>query len=216
MAYKLRPLYSSDLDRLAQIHCRAFPNATLSRLGDDILSRYYHWQLLGPHQVTALGIEDDARLVGFCLGGTFHGAYAGFVRQNRLRLIYSAFTHPGVFSIKALWGRISERVQWMFRASRHASIDPSQGAHAKDFAILAIAVDPAYARHGYGRLLMRAMEETAVEHGYSRMRLAVHPENRQALSFYLRLGWSTPPDFGPCKNVIFKELTAPAASPFPQ
>ncbi len=74
-----RNLEAADLPALVEIHKAAFPDSALTRLGREAIRRYYEWQLIGPHDVVALGARQGPDLVGFCFGGTFRGATVGWV-----------------------------------------------------------------------------------------------------------------------------------------
>jgi len=56
-------------------HVGRRPSVWLSRiarsvmLGTEAVRRYYEWQLVGPHEVTAISAYINTELVGFCFGG---------------------------------------------------------------------------------------------------------------------------------------------------
>jgi len=79
----IRKIQENDLPHVAAVHLLAFPDSALSMLGTEAVRRYYEWQLVGPHEVTAISAYINTELVGFCFGGMFRGALSGFVRNNQ-------------------------------------------------------------------------------------------------------------------------------------
>lgn len=60
-----------------------------------------------------------------------------------------------------------------------------------------LRVHPSFQSRGVGTALLQAAERAAIEAGYSRICLGVHPGNQRALSLYQRLGYdATLPDPG--------------------
>src|SRR6267378_4194115 len=90
----IRTLEGKDLPGVSMVHMLAFPESALTMLGTEAVRRYYEWQLVGPHDVAALGAFVNAELVGFCFGGIFRGAMSGFVRKNRKFLIGHVLAQP--------------------------------------------------------------------------------------------------------------------------
>src|SRR6267142_2937709 len=90
----IREIQAKDLGHVAAVHQLAFPDSALSMLGTEAVRRYYEWQLVGPHEVTAISAYINTELVGFCFGGLFRGAMSGFVRNNQKFLIRRVLTHP--------------------------------------------------------------------------------------------------------------------------
>lgn len=184
------PIASGDLDRVAEVHLAAFPSAALSLLGHEAVRRYYDWQLNGPHDVVARAARVDGRILGFCFGGVFRGAMAGFLRTNRAYLIWRMVSHPWLLGHPLVRKRLASRIRLgLSRPRAAASPAPASGAGPRPFGILAIAVDPASQKLGLGSLLMKACEDVARQRGFDRMQLGVHPDNDQAIRFYRRLGW---------------------------
>jgi ribosomal protein S18 acetylase RimI-like enzyme len=179
-----------DLDRVAAIHCTAFPDSLLSGLGRAAVRRYYHWLFTGPHDVTALGIRRDGDLAGFIIGGVFRGALMGFVKKNCIPLAWSLFVHPRLLVKQTNRHRLLAGVRTAVPFLRCESKVRKQSAPKKAIGIMAIAVNPNYARSGYGRRLMEAFERIARDRKFARMQLRVNPLNKAAIDFYQELGWS--------------------------
>lgn len=184
----LVPLKPDHLKQIAAVHSAAFPSSALTKLGPEIVSRYYEWQLNGPHDVVALGAKIDGDLAGFCFGGRFHGAMTGFLSKNRWYLAFRLFTQPWLIGLP----EIRDRLQYAFRIIFKRPIK-SQNTFipytTPSFGILSIAVNPTYQGKGIGKLLMRAEELAAIKRGFLHMHLTVSTKNNQAIRFYENLGW---------------------------
>ena len=186
----IRKIRAEDLPDVAAVHMLAFPESALTRLGVEAVRRYYEWQLLGPHEVTALGAYVNAELVGFCFGGIFRGAMSGFVRKNRKFLIGRVLARPWLVTNPLFRSRLTAgarvlkgRAKPPTSAARHASPAPDH------FGILAIAVHPERQGLGVGKMLMREAENVARRYGFREMDLTVSPGNRRAVEFYESLSW---------------------------
>jgi ribosomal protein S18 acetylase RimI-like enzyme len=200
-------LAAADLNDVAAVHCYSFTQGLLTALGKSIVRRYYEWQLLGPHESTALGVYKDGELAGFSFAGMFHGSLAGFLRANRIPVAWNALIRPWLLAHPSLRRRGVAVVR---------SINPFATREEKDvisfgprtFGILALAVHPKFRRSGYGRLLMNACERVARSQGFSLIRLTVQIENHGAIQFYESLGWRKVLGKSDWCGVMSKELTS--------
>lgn len=184
----IRPLTEADLDRVADIHCRAFKDSALTKLGKEAVKRYYRWLITGPHYALNIVACQNEQVVGFCNGGIFNGALSGFIRTNQRYLTIYILTHPWLISHEIVRDRIVATINRMKRGKPKISNVASTPVE-RAYGILAIAVDPDIQSKGIGKLLMGLEEMQARKGGFSQMRLTVHPCNAQAIHFYEGLGW---------------------------
>jgi ribosomal protein S18 acetylase RimI-like enzyme len=181
---KLRRLSSQDLPSIVEIHIHAFPSSAMSRLGTGTLYRYYDWQLNGPHDAHAIGAVVGGNLVGFCVGGVFRSAVAGFVRRNRWYLARQVLMRPQLLAGPLFRDRLRRGLTIMAAPAERGV------KHSRSFRLLVIAVDPAAQSTGVGSALMQAAEKEAIARSFGQMHLGVHPANLKAIGFYEWLGWS--------------------------
>ncbi len=186
----LRSLTEEDLSAVAAVHCAAFPKELLTMLGTEAVRRYYLWQLIGPHETTALGAFRQEELVGFCFAGVFRGAISGFLRRNRLFLIRCAVLRPWMIVHPKFYSRLRLFLRTLRPAKSPDSKVSASPASLRRFGILAIAVNPACQGGGVGRTLMRESEAVARSQGFHVITLTVDPTNTQAIRFYESLGYS--------------------------
>ncbi len=204
----IRKLELRDLPQVTAVHKAAFPDGALTFAGDPVISRYYEWQLTGPHDLTSLGAFTGTSLAGFCFGGKFRGALSGFVRKNIFFLFFYTFFRPWLmlqpgFLKKMRIGLWSLR----FNKPKNKAVTGPTRQVSKSFGILSVAVDPSKRRLGIGKILMEKSEAIAKETGFVQMNLTVHPSNQTAVSFYERLGWKKLDEDPVWKGSMMKEIT---------
>jgi len=187
----IRFVQDENLSQVAEVHIRAFSESALTKLGVEIVCRYYHWQLRGPHDCYAIAAFKGEQMLGFCFGGVFRGALGGFLQKNKKFLVWRVLLHPRLLLNEIFRDRLKTafRSLRVFPTMKKAKKTPIPSNPVKSFSILSIAVDPAIQTKGVGKMLMQAAEEEAVRRGYERMHLTVHPSNTKAVQFYLRVGW---------------------------
>jgi ribosomal protein S18 acetylase RimI-like enzyme len=190
--FQLRFLQKNDLPLVSGVHLDAFPAGALTSLGIEAVSRYYRWQLLGPHDVDALGLWQAEQLAGFCFGGLFRGASSGFINKNRSFLAWRVLTHPWLLGNELFRDRFwagLKILRGLIQLKRKSPSIP-MGSSRLSYGILAIAVSPRFHRCGVGKRLMDFAEQQAISKGFSHMHLTVHASNIQAISFYESLAWT--------------------------
>ncbi|MFQ5568403.1 MAG: GNAT family N-acetyltransferase [Rhodothermales bacterium] len=192
---QIQVIQQEDLGSVANIHRSAFIDSALSKLGKEAVRRYYLWQLVGPHDCTALGAFAQGEMVGYCFGGVFRGSLSGFVRSNRFYLIQRVVFRPWLLFNPIFRDRLSNGIRILIKSllRRHAMISaPSASKKSMEtsrFGILSIAVDPRWQKNGIGHILMQAAETQAREGGCTTLHLTVNPKNATAIRFYERSGW---------------------------
>ncbi|MBV8148643.1 MAG: GNAT family N-acetyltransferase [Candidatus Eremiobacteraeota bacterium] len=181
-------LAAADLDDVASVHQAAFPKSILTKLGKEAVCRYYGWLLEGPHEIYALGVRQEGKLAGFCFGGIAPTAMSGFLRRNKALLTRKLAARPWLIADPLFRDRFKRAFQALSRrAVTFAAASP--GAPKRPFDVLSIAVRPDVQGGGIGKRLMAGAETTALRNGFHVMTLMVHTDNRQAIDFYLAIGW---------------------------
>ena len=188
---QLMPIEPRHLLLVAQVHGLAFPNSAMTRLGCEVVRRYYLWQLVGPHDHQFVGHFESGSLLGYAVGGISRAATAGFVRRNLWFLGWKVLTKPWLWN-----GRhFRERLKVAARGLRAhpTQAQPALQVDVRSFGVLAIAVNPQHQGKGIGKFLMCALESAARDQGYPQLHLTVAADNAQAIAFYERLGWRKVP-----------------------
>lgn len=193
--HSVRQLAPDDLSAVTSIHVAAFPKQALTKLGKDVVQRYYQWQLHGPHECVAAVCSVEGTLAGFVFAGVFRGEMSGFLRANMTFLTLRLALRPWLL----LDELIRERVKLAWRLLRkHHSIRAQHGTAGRmapasrapaEFDVLSVAVLPTHEGRGIGAALMHFVEDVAVRKGFQHIHLYVNPGNRKAVQFYEKLGW---------------------------
>lgn len=190
MSITLRPLTEKDLPDVARVHCAAFPKELLTMLGMEAVRRYYLWQLIGPHDIIALGAYREEELAGYCFAGVFRGAISGFLRRHRLYLMRCALLRPRTILHPKSLNRLRLFLRTLRPTKSPASKTTTSPVTLRRFGILAIAVHPSCQGGGVGKTLMREVELAAKSQGFQVISLTVDPSNTQAIRFYESLGYN--------------------------
>lgn len=202
------PLGPADLEQVARIHCASFPQSLLSRMGTSAVTRYYEWQFLGPHRVTALGVHLDGRLAGFCISGVFQAAMLGFLRHNLGPLAWELVQHPRLLFTPLFAERLLSGVYLFLRPRGEAA-----GPRENPYRILSLAVHPHFQGRGVGRALLEAAELAALAAGVSKLSLRVDPLNETAIRLYKNHGWRESSEGGKWRGLMVRVLAVHTASP---
>lgn len=188
---ELRQIGTGDLPAVAKVHVDSFPQSALTKLGHDIVERYYLWQLTGPHKkVRAVGAFVDDDCVGFSFSGVFKGSLSGFVNNNRPALFKKVIFRPWLLLDEMFIERLMSGVKVLSILNRTPAKQlPTFEDRPASYGILSIAVKGSCQGLGIGKLLMLDAEREAVECGFTCMHLTVNPDNKKSVAFYERLGW---------------------------
>ncbi len=189
-AAEVLDLTVDDLSDVATLHVQAFPDSELTRLGHEAVRRSYVWQFEGPHDLEALGVRRDGRLVGFLFGGVFRGSTIGFVKREKWFLLGRVLRNPGMIVNSKSLSRIGLAVRLLGRRSGPPQSENPAAVPPRSSGVLSVAVDPAAQGAGVGQLLMAEAEKRARDGDFLRMHLTVHPDNERAVRFYEQGGWS--------------------------
>lgn len=188
-AVEVLDLTVDDLGEVATLHVQAFPDSELTRLGHEAVRRSYLWQFEGPHDLAALGVRTDGRLVGFLFGGVFRGSTIGFVKREHWFLLGRVLRNPSMIVNAKSLSRITLAVRLLGRRSGPPQSENPAAVPPRSFGVLSVAVDPSAQGSGVGQALMAEAEARARAGEFERMHLTVHPDNERAVRFYERGGW---------------------------
>jgi ribosomal protein S18 acetylase RimI-like enzyme len=208
---EVRQLDTGDLDEVAALHLRAFPRSALGELGTEAVSRYYRWQLCGPHDVEGFAVLDGDHMLGYSIGGFFRGSTIGFVKRNAVFLALQVLRRPKLLFRGPGWRAVLLGIRLWTRPARHTEPERPERVPEGSFGVLVVAVEPGAHRRGVGSLLLEEAERRARANGFRGLHLTLDPENAAATSFYRDLGWSRLylPGDSDRQWLMGKDLTAP-------
>lgn len=191
----LRLMTVEDMDAIVEVHKLAFPDSFLTKLGPGAVSRYYRWQLEGPHSHYSIVAVFREKIVGLCVGGVSRGALSGFLKRYKLYLglkVLSKFwlLMRGNFLKKSrvamilLWRNLVPRGKELNRQA-----EPIRDEKPISFGILSICVTPDVRGLGIAQALMLESENEALKRSFGKMHLTVATVNARAIRFYQKLGY---------------------------
>jgi ribosomal protein S18 acetylase RimI-like enzyme len=188
----LRKIQPEDLLHVVAVHINSFPESALTRLGAQIVRRYYLWQLTGPHKkvwATGAYVGDDC--AGFSFSGIYNGSTSGFIQQNKRFLVKEVLLRPWLLFNPLFMKRLGEGVKLIrcYSKKRSPKITVAGQLQMTDYGILSIAVADKYQKSGIGQMLMLDAEKEARKYGYRQICLTVHPDNTKAVRFYEKQNW---------------------------
>jgi ribosomal protein S18 acetylase RimI-like enzyme len=188
---QVKQLSLAHLPQIVEVHVQAFPHSATTRLGREVVSRYYEWQFVGPHQAHYLGAWLNDQLGGFCFCGKFSRALGGFLARNRWFLTLQVLAKPWLWPNAEIRSAVVSAVRVTKLRSTSLPVPrlPYEPQRHDSFGILAIAVAPHCRRIGLGARLMNEAEAIASHQRFEAMGLTVEPGNAPAVTFYERLGW---------------------------
>lgn len=187
----IREIKKDDLGKVANVHINAFPESALTKLGLEVVKRYYLWQLTGPHKkVRATGAFIDNDCVGFSFSGEFNGSVSGFLNQNKTFLFKEVIIHPWLVFNSLFLKRLLLGLKLLkkFNKKKKRKVEKKK-ERPNTCGILSIAVSKNHQKLGIGKRLMNDAEKEAIKYGYERIGLTVNPDNKNAVSFYEKLNW---------------------------
>uniref|UniRef100_A0A7C3MKY5 GNAT family N-acetyltransferase n=1 Tax=Dictyoglomus thermophilum TaxID=14 RepID=A0A7C3MKY5_DICTH len=179
---KLRKVKYSDIDRIVEIHKKAFPNFFMTQLGDKFLKKYYELVLSYSLNIF-LAIEEEKYIVGF-IAGFFNSSYFySLLKKHKfdlgLAILPTLFIKPWL--ILVIWGNF-------IRVSNLSKEKPIKTMNICELA--SIAVDPNYTGRGLGKMLVKTFLEISKKMGAKFVYLTTDAKNNDAVNyFYQSLGF---------------------------
>lgn len=189
----LKTVSSAHIKEVAGIHCLAFPESVWTKLGEDIVEKFYLSHLHSSHHmVQATGAFYEGGCVGFCFSGIYHLRVSGFISKNRNAIAMRLAIKPWLLFDPLFFRKLKRGVHILKRFSdkKQSLADQKNVPHKiKSFGVLVIAVLPDYQRFGIGKLLIKDAEEKALKLGFKQMNLKVNTDNYKGINFYENLSW---------------------------
>jgi len=176
---KVRGVEKKEYAILADIHQKAFENFFLTTLGLGFLRTYYKASVNSSESVAICAVNDENRIVGFCIGCTLSKGYHKRLVKNN----FTAFLLQGVSIVftkpKALY-------RLLFNLDKSTS-KTDDGNYAE---LLSIGVLPEIKNRGIGKEMVKKFEEEVISKGCQKIVLTTDFYNNQkVLEFYKKTGY---------------------------
>ena len=176
---------------VVSVHQTAFPSSTLTQMGTELVYQYYLWQFNNSYYLFPIGAYIDDHMVGFCFSGVFRDSETQFILDNKNLFFRQFFAKPKLCLNKDIQNQIITGLKKLLgKLKDRSNVQPKATSTHEKYGILSIAVDDNYQGFGIGKALISRVETNAIQSGFSYMRLSVHVDNHNAISFYLKRGWT--------------------------
>jgi ribosomal protein S18 acetylase RimI-like enzyme len=183
MIATVRTMEAGDVPEVVRLHGAAFPDNFMTTFGAKFLDAFY-WELIAHSDgYGCVAIDDDGRLVGFCVGGV--GAIQGIAR-GMLRSRPLSFAMPALLNVArspARLVRTGRLALGYLGGGGDADSDPGE-AH-----LLQIAVAEGSRGSGLAEALVGDFLREMERRGATSVRLGVKESNARAIAFYRRMGF---------------------------
>ena len=188
---QINKLDYSSLYEVSEIHLASFRNSALSKLGKEVVLRYYQRQLKDSSKLHAIGAYMDGKMIGYCFGGIFGGAVSDYLYKNKAFLIKQLLLRPWLLLSPTYFRKVLGGLLALinFTRNKNRAIAGQAAPEPNDFWILSIASSPKARGLGVGKRLMEYSEEYARNQDFKKMFLTVNPKNTNAIRFYEHIGW---------------------------
>jgi ribosomal protein S18 acetylase RimI-like enzyme len=190
--FTVRPLLTSDLGAVARIHCDAFGSSGFTCFGENVVRRYYEWQMSCLPKLVGYVAAEAHHVVGYAFCGDTFLSPAPFLAKHP-DIVFAAVLHRpsrlfdvriirmAAYAVRALLKKFS-----VANTSTQSAGEPASTA---SFWVEAVAVERASQGCGIGALLTRKCAECGFAQGFTELYLAVETTNLRAIAMYEKLGW---------------------------
>ncbi|WP_369141012.1 GNAT family N-acetyltransferase [Modestobacter versicolor] len=190
MSAVVRPYRPADRAAVYEICVRtgdAGGDATGHFSTDDLLPDLFAGPYVDLQPELAFVLDDGGQVVGYVIGTADTAAFAGLLRAEWLPRLAGRYPRPP----DPPRGREDELVGLLYRPER--LLVPELAAHP---AHLHVDLLPSHQGAGHGRALIDTFRAAAAAAGAPALHVGVSPDNRRALGFYARLGFTPIPVAG--------------------
>ena len=205
----IRTASEKDLTDIVQIHRICFPESFTTAMGKYLLMRYYNvFMTKNPELFLVSEKDTDSKmLTGFCMGyyGENSGCTKQFIKENRflfaLRVLFLL-----LIGNCAAWKRVVGVIQ-----KKRGTVTLNElfcsFSHKDSGELLSICVLPDQRGSGTASQLVDHYTQVLVENGRRRCVLSVLCDNKRAIRFYEKKGFSLFKKIGDTSLVFAKILS---------
>lgn len=182
----IRSACVDDLNRIAHIHIKCFPNSFSTALGKSLLKKFY-LQYMKKYPDLFLVAADDDYIAGFCMGYLCDGGNCN--RSFAMRNIASLALRYIILLIKGnkmAWKRLTPKksVTSLVLEPEFNNMPPPDCGD-----LLSICVLPQYRGNGVANKLISDYQNALKQIGKSVCFLTVSTENHRGIHFYEKNGF---------------------------
>jgi len=190
---------SSDLDIIARIHIKAFPNSLSSKLGFKYCRKMISWYL-EDERGELFHLVESGEVLGYCGGlsiiaSGMHGSATSVTQYTFGELITSFIFRPWLVfhteihkRLPFIWKNLKLRLG-LARMNNQEKTIATGKSFVPSMGLVVIGVLPECQGKGYGSIILKEFEKRAREKGFKRINLSVRKDNEKAIAAYMKNGW---------------------------
>ena len=178
---------SADITELVEVHHQSFQGYINTCIGRNYTYGFFDWFLHYSNSVTLKAFSDKG-IVGYVVGAKI-GYNTELNRRLKPLAVKGVLSKPTVLLHKHFLFILKSRIKVLLsRSKNNTELKEPEG---KGLSLVGIGILPSEAGKGYGKDLMKAFEEKAIELGYDYLRLSVYKSNERAKALYSKQGWKS-------------------------
>lgn len=187
-----------DIDVVAKIHIKAFPNSVSSKMGIRFCKKMMEWFIVNERGCLLHIVDDNNNVAGYVslIKTTKQGQPGSFtcITQYAIKTVISSLLlKPWLITspmFKEKRKAIIRNIKYIIYRKEPESIHTSVNKQFEpSIGIVGIGVDPKYQGRGYGSKLIQSAKIQAKELGFLTLQLSVNKYNSQAIKAYRRNGF---------------------------
>lgn len=203
----IREATEADLNRIAEVHIKCFPNSFSTSLGRSghLLERLYSEYMADNPELFLVAEDDNKEIIGFCMGYYCekNDYQIKFLKHNLFRICGRMFVLLVSFNSKA-WKKIAS----FFTKPKCCIVDETVELTplVKRGDLLSICVLPEYRGNGSAVELITKYHTILKEHNREICILTVENSNDRGIAFYKKNGYCPYKAIGNSETTFFCSL----------
>lgn len=177
---------SADIKEVVEVHHQSFRGYINTCIGKNYTFGFFRWFIGYPDSIS-LKVSSDNGVVGYVVGAKI-GYNAELNKHLNPLAIKGVLLNLSVLFHKNFLFILKSRIKALLSFSKKTS-SQVKDPDGKGLSLVGIGILPSEAGKGYGKDLMKAFEEKAIELGYDYLRLSVYKSNERAIALYSKQGW---------------------------
>ncbi len=182
----LRMATHNDLDGIAALHTKCFSEYFLTKLGNNLLSKYYK-EFMTSDDIVIVYTDEDDKIVGLLVGTPASSTGRNnFIKHNFVSVFFKILLLCVKFD-KDTWDRVLAFLKLHLKNNKNVH-DSSNCCKGKEMRLLSICVSDDYKGRSVAESLVIEFEESLRLLGYDSYALTVFKSNLRANNFYMKMG----------------------------
>ena len=182
----------NDLPKIVRVHKICFPKSFTTAMGTKLLTKYYEEFMDSNPELFLVSVANTEffEIDGFCMGyyGENSNCTLNFIKKNCMSFVFRILWLLLIFNGTA-WKKVFNMLKNKYKT---VTVDESFGVfkHTDSGELLSICVLPEKQGGGAAAMLVDEYLKVLVNNGRHRCLLSVFADNKRAIHFYEKKGFS--------------------------